>query len=482
MSEASLKDKAVSGVLWMSLQKFVNQLVTFVIGILLSRLITPEEFGVIGMLSIFFAVAATFQQCGFGTALVQKKDRTDADFSTTFIFNVSASVIVYAVLFFAAPYIADFYETPILTDVTRISALTFIIGGLSGIQYSKLNIDLNFRVLSIMSIISQIITGVIGFTLAFLGFGVWALVLQSLISGVITGVIIWGISDWKPKLIFSTKSFKQLFSYGANMLGSNLINTIYAELYTLVIGKCYNPFSVGMYNRANGFAQMPTQAIMSLSQDVNFPIMVKLQNDNERLLRAYEKLLELPIYILYPTLIGLIVLAEPIVQVLIGDTWLPCVPYIQILCVGYLFYPLNGFNISLLNVKGRPDLVLKMDFIKKPIGILLLISAIPFGIMWMMVGKAAYSVIVFSLNTYYTREILDYGLVKQIAVILPILCKALFMGGTVFMVSYFITSNLTKLIIGIPVGIFVYLGISILFKDTALYEITNILKNKIYHK
>lgn len=480
MKEESLKDKAVSGAMWRIVEMFVNQVVAFIIGIILARLLAPEDYGVIGMLAIFFAVANCFKDCGFGTALVQNKNRTEEDYSTAFIFNVATSILIFSVFFIAAPYIASFYNMPILTDVTRVSALSFIITGLTGVQYAKLNIDLKFKFRSQISILGQILTGITGLVLAFLGYGVWALVLQGLVSGIITGIVLWISSGWKPKLIFSTKAFKRLWGFGANMLGSGIINTIYGNLYTLVIGKCYNPASVGMYNRANGYASLPSSIIMDMALGVNFPILAKLQDDRERLLNAYEKLLKVPFYILYPILIGLIVLAEPTIQVMIGDKWLPCVPYLQILCVGYMFYPLNGLNVNLLMVKGRPDLVLKLDFIKKPLGIFLLVSAIPFGIIWMMVGKALYSVIVYSMNCYYTNKILEYGFIKQVKVLIPIILNSLLMGIIIVVSTYFIESNILKLTIGIPTGFIMYSAIGYFRRDEAFFEIIGIIKSKLH--
>lgn len=480
MSEDSLKNKAVSGAMWRMFEIIVCQVVAFGIGIILARLLSPEDYGAVGMLAIFFAVANCFKDCGFGTALVQNKNRSEEDYSTAFIFNVASSLAIYFIFFITAPLIAAFYDMPILTDITRVSALSFILSGLTGVQYAKLNIDMNFKFRSQMSILGQVLSGITGLTLAYMGFGVWALVLQGLIAGVITGIVLWLNSGWKPKLLFSTAAFKRLWKFGANMLGSGIINTVYNNLYTLVIGKCYDPASVGMYNRANGYASLPSTVIMDMSLGVNFPILAQLQDDRDRLLSAYERLLKVPIYVLYPLLIGLVVLAEPLIQVMIGEKWLPCVPYLQILCGGYMFYPLNGLNVNLLMVKGRPDLVLKLDYIKKPIGILMLVAAIPFGINWMMVGKALYSLIVYSMNCYYTDKILDYGFLKQIKVLIPIIINSLVMGAAVFLVILFLESNVLKLAIGIPVGVIAYTSVGWIRRDEALFEIINIIKSKIH--
>ena len=482
MPEENLKEKAVNGTIWRILEMSINQATTFVIGVVLARLLSPEDYGVMGMLTVFFATANCFKDCGIGAALVQKKTPTEDDYSTAFLFNVAIALAIYIVLFISAPLIANFYNLPILTDITRVSALSFIISSLSATHFSRLNIELRFKFRSQMSILAQLSTGLAGIVLALMGYGVWALVLQGLISGIIVGIVLWFCSDWKPKLKFSTKSFRRLWHFGSNMLGSNIINTIYGNLYTLFIGKFYSSTSVGMYNRANGYASLPSAIIMDMSIGLNFPILAKLQDDNVRLIAAYEKLLRIPFYVLYPILIGLVTLAEPLIQIMIGDKWLPCVPFLQILCVGYMFYPLNGFNSNILLVKGRSDLVLKLDLIKKPIGIALLVAALPFGIIWMMVGKALYSVVVYSLNCYYTKKILDYGLISQLKVLFPIIIHSLLMGAAITVSTHFLPSNVLKLSVGIPVGVLSYLGIGYIKHDETLFEIVDIVKSKTIHK
>lgn len=480
--ERSLKDKAISGAIWRIAEKGVNQVVAFAVGLMLARLLDPNDYGIIGLIGVFLGIANVFLDSGFGSALVQRKNRTQVDYNTVFVFNIVSSVVVYVILFFSAPFIADFYHTPILCEVTRVSGLSLLIGGLTGIQYNKLNIDLRFRTRSVLSILGTFVSGVVGITMAYWGWGVWALVWQSLISSIVLGVVLWCSAGWTPHLQFSHESFRSLFKFGGSMLGSGLINCIYGNLYTIVIGRAYNPMDVGMYNRANGYASLPAGVVMDISTSVNFPILARIQDDNDRLIAAYEKLLRIPCYLLYPLLTGLVVCAEPLVQIMIGDKWLPCVPYLQILSFGYMFYPLNGFNMNLLYVKGRSDLALKMDFVKKPIGIALLVASIPFGITWMMVGKAAYSVIVYGMNCYCIHRIMDYGFLKQSRILIPMMLTSLVMAAAVWGVMLPIATNVMKLAVGIPVGIIIYLVIGIIRHDTSLFEIVDILKAKIFHR
>ena len=475
----SLKNKAVSGVSWSTIEKAFNEIVQFAIGIVLARLLSPSDYGTVGLLAIFFAVAGIFQDSGFASALIQKKDRNQTDFSTIFFFNVGMSLVIYGILFMSAPYIASFYNLPILADITRVSALSFIIGGLTGVQYAKLSAEMKFKTISLLSMLGLVVTGATGIVLALMGWGVWALVFQGLVGSLIKGTVVWIVSGWKPSLIFSKKSFKSLFSFGGYLLLSRMVNTIYNNLYTLVIGKVYNPQTVGYYNRANGYAQIPTNLILGLAVNVNYPILSSVQDDDERLKRAYRKLLRVPLYLHYPVLMGLAVLAAPLIEVMIGRKWLPCVPILQILCFAGLFIPLTHINLNLLYVKGRSDLVLRLELIKKPLAFLILFASIPLGILWLVAGRVLYSFIGFCINCYYTKKILDYGFVEQIKVLIPVFINTGIMSALVFVSTMFVENVYLKLCIGIPVGIFSYWLMSIITKDESYDDVKGILKNKL---
>lgn len=475
----NLKDKAVSGVSWTTIEKAFNEIVQFVIGIVLARLLSPSDYGTVGLLAIFFAVASSFQDSGFASALIQKKDRNQADFSTVFFFNVGMSFVIYGIFFISAPYIASFYKLPILKDITRVSALGFIIGGLTGVQYAKLSAEMKFKTISLLSMLGLIITGATGIILAFMGWGVWALVFQGLVGSLIKGIVVWVVSKWTPSLIFSRQSYKRLFSFGGFLFLSGLINTIYNNLYTLVIGKVYNPQTVGHYNRANGYAQIPTNLILGLAVNVNYPILSSVQDDDERLKRAYRKLLRVPLYLHYPFLMGLAVLAAPLIEVMIGKKWLPCVPILQILCFAGLFIPLTHINLNLLYVKGRSNLVLRLELIKKPLAFLILFASIPLGILWLVAGRVLYSFIGFFINCYYTKKILDYGFVEQIRVLIPVFINTAIMSALIFVSTVFVENVYMKLCIGIPVGVISYWAISIITKDESYDDVKEILKNKL---
>lgn len=474
----SLKNAAISGVTWKTIEKFSNYGIQFCISIVLARLLSPADYGTVGLLAIFFALAGLFKDCGFGSALIQKKNATQADYSTVFIYNVVSSVVIYAILFFSAPLIAKFYSLPILTPIVRVSAISFIIGGLTGVQYTKLTKELKFKTLSILSIISVIVTGTAGIIMAYYGWGVWALVFQGLVSSILMGVVVWILSGWHPTLEFSKDSFRSLFSFGSKLLGSNIINTIYNNLYTLVIGKVFNPATVGYYNRANGYAQLPTDTVMQLSLSISYPLLAKVSDNDSRLLNAYKKLLRTPLFALYPILTLLIVVAHPLIEVMIGAKWLPCAPMLQILCFRGFVFPLSHTNLNLLYVKGRSDLVLKLELMKKPIAFAILFATIPFGIIPMVTGCAAYSFVAFTFNCYYTKKFLNYGLKRQIAELMPIIVNCLAAAIVAYLCMHLFTANLLQVLVGVLSGGITFILLSYLRKDESFIEIRGILAER----
>ena len=472
-----MKKTAILGMSWTATEKVISRIVVFILGIILARKLLPSDYGVFGMLDIFIAIAATLTDSGLGSALIQKKDKTDVDYSTFFIFNFGVSAFLYLVLFFAAPWIASFYHTPILKDVTRVVALQLILNALFNTQLTKLRVDLQFKELSLISIISQILTGIFAIVLAYMGFGVWALVFQVLLGSILRGLLVMKAAHWwTPGMRFSNNSFKGLFSFGSKLLASSLINTIYGNLYTLIIGKAYSANEVGHFNRGSSLAVFPSNAMTDVVVSVNYPILSRFQDDNEKLVSAYRKMLTLPLFFLYPVVIGLGVLAEPIVGLLLKEQWLPCVPFLQIMCLGTIFTPLTHINLNLLYVKGRSDLVLKLELIKKPIGFALIFISIQFGIMWLMAGKALYEFIAFSFNCFYTGKILGYGWKEQMRDIFPILMKACLMGAAVYFICTPLSGWWTKLLIGTASGIIVYLLTAIITRDRNFKEIISLLK------
>lgn len=474
-----IKNKAISGALWTGVEKIGRQLVQFVVSIVLARLVLPADYGAVGMLAIFMAIANVFTDSGMGSALIQKKDKTDADYSTVFWYNLLLSFFFYALMFVSSPWIAAFYKMPVLEDVMRVVAITLVTNSFATVQITRLTVNLKFREQSLVSMVSMILSGVIGIILAYNGWGVWALVFYNLAGSVINGLLIWVVARWVPKFVFSKQSFRELFGFGSRILGSSLINTIYRNISTLVIGKLFSPAEVGFYNRGVGYAHLPTDMIQDAALKVNYPILARYKDDDGQLLRAYKKMMTVPLYVLYPILIGMAVTAEPLICVMIGEKWLPAAAIMQILCLGCMFTPLTHLNLNLLYVKGRADLVLKLELIKKPIGFALLLGSSPFGIKWMVVSQTIYSFIAFSFNCFYTGKILNYGEFKQLKALMPIFANSFIMGGVVFFAISFVSTPIAKLAVGVPLGIIAYILVSIIIRDSSYLEIINIIKGRL---
>jgi len=479
---ASLRNEAIKGMAWSSFGNLSTQIIQFAIGIALARKLPPSDYGVIGMLAIFIALSGIILDSGFGSALIQKKDRNEDDYCTVFWFNVVVGICIYVGFYIAAPWIASFYNMPLLKSVTRVYTLTFIINSLCIVQRARFNIELNFKTPTVIGIVTTILTGVVGIVLAYSGYGVWALVFQALFSQVLSAILVWYFSKWRPKLLFSKKSFHHMFSFGSKIVVSSTINTIYMNLYTLIIGKMMSPADVGYYTRGQSYAILPSRTIQGILLRVNYPILAKIQDDRDRLIRAYNKMLSTPMFILYPILMGLIALGKPLIIVMIGEIWVPCVIVMQILCVGYMFSPLTHLNLNLLYVKGRTDLVLKLELIKKPIGFVLILITMHFGLTWMVIGAAVYEFIAFTFNCYYTGKLLDYGFIKQMKFLAPIILRSVMMALIVYFVQEFLDNNWLKLIMGFSVGVVSYFLMAYIMHDSALQDIVEIVKEKSKRK
>lgn len=478
MEEQSLGKKVINGMVWTSIERFGTLAIQFIISIAIARILSPEDYGIVGMTAIFMAIADILLNSGFSSALIQKKDRNETDYTTCFYFNVIVGLLLYAILYFSAPFIADFYRVPLLTPVCRVLALGLMLSSLTTSQGAKLRVELKFKQLSVIALATTLFSGVIGLCMAIAGWGVWALVLQMVGGSFLYLIFLEFYTKWLPRGRFSYDSFKYLFSFGSKILCSNIINTIYGNLYTLVIGRVFTPAEVGYYNRANNFANLPSQTLLGTVMKVAYPIMSEIQDDNVRLTWAYKKFLRLPLFILYPILAGFVALAEPLIVALIGEKWLPCVPYLQILSVGCLFTPLTHINLNILYVKGRTDLVLKLEVIKKTIAFSILFATIQFGIVWLIVGKAFYELVAYSFNCYHTGKFINFGFWKQMYYNVPIILKSSLMGVACWGVSLLGVSAWSQLFLGFITGVAVYGAIVFMTKDESLYDLIAIIKKK----
>ena len=476
----SLKQKTITGVSWSFIEQVLARGVNFVIGIILARLLSPTDYGLVGMLGIFIAISQLFIDGGLTSALIRTKDPSDKDFSTVYIINMGLSVVFYFLLFFTAPVIADFYHQPLLKPLARAIAFIFVIGSVSSIQGTLLTIRVDFKTKTIISIVSSIISGIIGILCAYKGMGVWALVAQTLTTSVVCTVLTLVLVRWMPKLIFSRESFKRLFSYSSKLLAASFISTIYDNAYPMVIGKRFSAADVGQYSRAGQFPGIANNTITSALNRVAFPILSQIQDDDERLLRVYEKYIQLACFFIFPLLMGICGCARPLVSFLLTDKWLDCVPLMQIICFSLLTNAMTTINLNLLYVKGRSDLVLRLEFIKKSVAFAILFISMFFSIKVMCYGVVFYSVIALYINTFFTNKILGYSFRRQIKSVAPYLGVSLIILGESLLSSFFIANNLISLIASFVICCLTYWRLSVLTDLYAYREVLNILKEKVF--
>lgn len=475
----SLKNKTKNALIWSAIDSFSVQAIAFVVMIFMARMLTPADYGLVGMLSIFMAVSNAFINSGFSTALIRKQDRTEADLSTVFHFNTVMAVGFYLLLFFCAPLIADFYNEPRLTSITRVAMLSLIIGGLTSVQGTIYSANLNFKVKAKSSVLAALGSGAVGLTMAYHGFGPWALVASSLVSGTIGSLTLWFYSTWRPKLIFSFASLKELFGFGSKLLASGLLDTVYSNIYSIVIGKIFSASTLGYYSRAKSFADLPSSNLTSILQRVTYPVLCSIQDDNERLASAYRRMLKVSAFVIFPLMVGLAAVAKPLVLTLLKEKWLFSATLLQIVCFSMMWYPVHAINLNLLQVKGRSDLFLRLEIIKKIVGVTVLSVSVPLGIVAMCVGSIVSSLLCLVINTYYTGKLIDVGFFKQLYDLTPTLLLSVSMGAVVFLsVSLLPVPEVCKLAVGIIEGMIIYVGGAKLFRFAELDEVFYMIRRK----
>ena len=479
MEAKSLKDKTVNGVFWNAINRFSTQGIHFIFNILIARILLPEDYGVVAMLSIFLAVSQAFIDSGFANALVRKINRTEADYNTVFYFNIVISFFFCAVLWLCAPAIANFYDTPILVKITRIVCFNLVINAFGAIQRIKMTIDINFRTKAVISVIVVSAVGAVGLWMAKKGYGVWALVVQSLVSSSLGTILAWLFVKWKPKLLFSWQSLREMFSFGSKLLVSGLLDTLWGNIYNIVIGKVNNPSALGYYNRAESFATFPSSNIYGMVQGVSYPILCSIQDDHIRLRESFRKFIKLFAYIVFPMMIGLSVVADPFIRVILTDKWSDSIPLLRILCFSLMWYPINGMNMTFPNVLGRSDLYLKMVIITKIMDVIVLIATIPMGLVAMCLGRVFTSVVGFGICSQNVRKLLGYSTMMQVKDFFNTFLHSIIMGVLVLVIMFFIHSILLKLVVGILVGASYYLAISGIFQKEEFYFLMDIVKQKI---
>lgn len=431
----SLKNKTVKGVGWSFVDNIAGSGITFLVGLVLARLLTPEEYGIMAMIAIFIAVSTSIVDSGFSNALIRKMDVKDIDYNTVFYFNLAVSAFLYLILYFTAPAISSFFKEPALVEVTRVIGWILIINALSIIPRTIFVREVDFKTQTKTSLISSICSGVIGIGMAVGGLGVWSLVGQQLSRQLLNTLLLWVYCKWRPVWEFSIKSFKELFGFGSKLLLSGLLDTIYRNIYYIIIGRFYTSAQLGQYTRAEQFNSIFSSNLTSVVQRVSYPILSSIQEDPERLRDAYRKIIKVTMLVTFACMLGLAAVAKPLILILIGEKWLPAVYYLQILCFSGMLYPLHSINLNILQVKGRSDLFLKLEIIKKIIAIGPIVIGIIYGIEYMLWGGVLISVIAYYLNSYYSAGLIYYPTMRQIKDILPTFFVSFFVAAIMWSLS-----------------------------------------------
>lgn len=478
----TLKKQAVSGVFWTTIQQFGKQGIAFLTSLILARLLSPQEFGLIAMISVFIALGDGVIKSGLTNSLIRSENLDESDYSTVFYFNLLGSFVVYGILYFSAPWIANFYNQSQLTEIIQIYGVIFIVNAFSAVQLARLTKQLDFKTQMIVALPSIVISSTIGIYMAYNGYGVWSLVWNSLIQSGLSTVQLWYHSKWIPVLKFSTEKFKYHFNYGFKIMISGIIDILFTNIYAIIIGKYFIPAQVGFYNRASTLQMFPVINLSMILSKVSFPLFAKIQNDNEKLKEVYKKLMQMVTFLIAPTLIFMGVLAEPLFRFLFTEKWLPAVPYFQILCYNGILYPLHSYNLQILNVKGRSDLFLKLELIKKGLVIIMILICFQFGIYGLLIGSSVISTIAFFINNYYSGRYINYNAFEQLKDVLPIIVIAVFSGAIIFILdTYIFKSNLIdflRLLLNSLIGLILFIILSYNLKIQALFEFKNILQRK----
>lgn len=476
----NIRTRGVSGIKWVSIGRFSSQGIGFVIGLVLARLLLPSDYGILGMLGVFTAFTGSFIDCGFGAALVRKLNRTEVDCSTVFYYNLGASLVIYIILFCIAPLIADFYDKPLLVNVTRVVCLTMLIGSLSSIQGTRLYYQMRFKEIAIGNLWATLLSGCVGLFLAYWGYGVWALVYQNIVASLVNCCYLWKVSHWRPLWIFSIRSFKELFGYGSKLMVSGWLNTMYSQLSPLIIGKFYSISSLGYYSRAQSYVDFPSNNIMGVLQQAIFPILSELQNEDERLIEVYRKYMKVCAAIIFIGMSILAAIATPLVLFLLTDKWLPCALILRLLCFVAMFTFINTINLSLLQVKGRSELFLKLEVIKKTLSIAMILLSAQWGIIAMCWSMIIYTQFAVFINTYYTGKLFNLGYREQWRDFLPYFILAFCSSIPAYLLIYTNWPSGIQIILGIGISLCVYIGVLKFKKDEIYLLIREVLFN--YYK
>lgn len=473
----SVKEATLSGAKWGMIEKLSVQGIRFILSLIMARLLSPGDYGQISMIVVFIVFSDVLVDCGFNNALIRKKERTQDDYSTVFYFNTAIAIVCYGLLFFIAPFVAEFFKMPILKALLRVQALSVILNALFAVQLAKLTAELNFRAIAKCNFISSLFSGCIGIIFAYIGFGVWALVFQALFDCIIKVIAFSIICKWKPSPRFSKESFKCMFSYGSKLLISNLINKIYQSLTTLIIGKFYSAGDLGKYDRGASLASFPPDNINAVMQKVTFPILAKLQDNQDKLIGVYKKYIRMLSIVIFFSSLLLAALAKPLILIILGSKWAGAIIFLQIYTFAVCFMHIDTVNLNLLFVRGRSDLVLKLEGIKKTLSTLVLIASIPFGVVAICVAKVIHTQITIICDSYYTGKFFGYGLIRQIRDVGPYFIFSIFACLPAFLLSFTNLNNFVVIAFGLLCAFVIYY--LLLRRDEIFIEMFSIIRSSL---
>ena len=476
----SLKKQASAGLIWTFAQQFGNQLIGFIVSLVLARILLPKEFGLIGMIAVFVSVGQALIHSGLTQSLIRTKGPDKKDYSTVFFFNLAASLLIYLIIYFSAPLIANFYNQPILVELVRLYCLIFIINAFSAVQQARLTKRMDFKTQALIALPATVASGVVGISLAYSGFGVWSLVWSQISLALISTIQLWIYAKWRPSLVFDWDIFRTHFKFGYQLTLSSLLNKVFNNIFLIVIGRFFSASQVGFYTRAETMKQLPVTNISNALNKVTYPLFATIQDDDVRLKRVYKQLMQMVVFVIAPTLIFLAVLAEPLFRFLFTEKWLPAVPYFQILCVTGILYPVHAYNLNVLKVKGRSDLFLKLAIVKKVITVIAIVIGIQFGIFGLLYAQVILSILSFFINAYYTDRFINYSAWQQVNDIIPIIGVALVPGLAVFFADQWLeqSADWIRILTGIILGLILYGGISLIIRSESLQEIILLIKHR----
>jgi O-antigen/teichoic acid export membrane protein len=468
MSESSnLRQKTASGLFWSFSDLVANQGIQFIIQVILARLLLVEDFGLIGMITIFIAISTSFIDSGFSQALIREQEAKQEDFSTVFLFNLAMACGLYIILFLSAPLVGDFFREPRLIAILRVLSLVLIINSFGLIQRVMLVRRIDFKTQTKISIIASVTSGIVAIVLAYFGFGAWSLVIRTLTMQFLVAFLLSISNKWKPSLVFSVHSFKRLFRFGSRLLVSGLINTIYVNIYYVIIGRFFSATDLGYYTNAKKLEETTSMAVTGALQRVSYPVLSSMQSEESRLKAGFAKIIRTSTYLNFPIMVFLAAIASSLIGLVFGVKWLPSVPYFQILCFAGMIYPLHAINLNILQVKGRSDLFLKLEIIKKAVYTLTIVVVLllKLGIIGLIWGMVANSYIAYYINALYSKKLISYSIKDQIKDILPSYLLSFSMGAIVYIVGLMMPGgDLIKLLVQTLVGFTTYIGLSKLFK------------------